>query len=155
MNVLPGQPVEVHVTKRTTEDCVAPQGTKAFAGSAASKTVPKSKPIAAAPAPKSVTNKPPSEKNANRYGTDEKSPATSAQVGRAASTRYVQPKKQFPVFILTKFAASRVFGRTWSTRYAVILTWSAGLDCNPVFKSDAYAFHAIWSRPSSRLLSNS
>lgn len=101
LNVLPGQPVEVRITKRTSEDYVAPQGTRLFAGSGhrlgapvpnfsgtstASASMPGAFPSASA-SPSAAETRP--ESVTTRFEVDQTLPTTSVQVRLADGTRYV------------------------------------------------------------------
>ncbi|GLB42820.1 putative SEP-domain-containing protein [Lyophyllum shimeji] len=107
LNVLPGQPVEVRITKRTDEPYVPPRGAKAFTGSghrlgapvpsftapaetAASSSMPGGFPSSvAATGPSSAGVRPERDSITTRFEVDQTLPTTSMQVRLADGTRIV------------------------------------------------------------------
>jgi len=97
LNVLPGQPVELRVTKRTEEDYVPPQGPKkVFSGSGnrLGAPVPADTPAAPMPGsfPSSISQPGPSQDReglSTKFEVDQTKPTTSVQIRLADGTRMV------------------------------------------------------------------
>jgi len=98
LNVLPGQPVELRVAKRTTEDYVAPRGTGVFTGSGNRLGAPvpfteSSSMPGSFPSTSIITSTPAAaldrESVSTRFEVDQTLPTTSVQIRLADGTRMV------------------------------------------------------------------
>ncbi|KAF8882240.1 hypothetical protein BD779DRAFT_1612471 [Infundibulicybe gibba] len=116
LNVLPGQPVELRVAKRTGEDYVAPKGTKAFQGSGNRLGAPVPEVTSSAggstsmpgtfPSSGNITtaSAPPERSSINtRFEVDQTLPTTSIQIRLADGTRYANENAARPYTIGTTF----------------------------------------------------